>query len=317
MSILITGGNGFVASNICRALVEKGKHVVVFDVTFRRLRIFENILDKIVIVKGNILDLSSLLETMKQHNVKGVIHTCALLPEATIKRINWVFKINVEGTVNVLEAARLLDLRKVVYTSTGAIYGYEGRDPNKRISEEEIPKPKGTYGVTKYMAEMICKNYADIHGIDTSILRLALIYGFERIERGRRTTPLDMIMKHVAWGKPIKIEHGGDHPQEYTYVKDVVNAIVSAYEKRSLRHRVFNIGKGNLTKLSDIADIAKKLNPHLDVYVGPGLFPGESVRGAYDITRAKQELKFEPVYDIEMGMRETVRYLKENPELST
>lgn len=310
MSILVTGGTGFIGSNICRILVDQGRQVVAYDVAVRRLRILDDILDRMKIVRGDILDMSGLINAMKRYEVEGVIHTCALLPEAAEENIHWTIKVNVEGTTNVLEAARLMDLKRVVYTSTGAIYGYEGREDLRSVREDERPHPRGTYAVTKYMGELACQNYADIYNVDAVTLRLALIYGPGRIERGRRLTPLDIIIKNAVDRTPIRLERGGGHPQEYTYVKDVAQAAILAYEKEPLRHGVYNIGKGSLTRLSEVGEVVKRLCPELSVYIGPGLFPGESIRGSYDISRARGDLGFEPLYDIERGVKETVQHLR-------
>jgi UDP-glucose 4-epimerase len=313
-------------------LCEQNKDVVAYDLGPPQ-RVVSKILHKMKIVKGDVLNLSQLIETIKKHNVEGVIHTTALMPEAA-KDVLWPMKVNVEGTANVLEAARLMDLSRVIYVSTSGIYGYAEMKDFRPIKEEECPNPEGTYSTTKRMAELVCLNYHDVYKTDVMIMRLSLVYGPGRIERGRRRSPLDKIIFLTAQRKDIRFESGGDHPQEYTYVKDIARGLILAFEKQNSKHRIYNLGCGIRVTLSEIGEVVKKLYPELSIHIGSGPLgsdwaptytrsararaeglPREPLRRQFDITKARTELKFDPQYDIEKGITETVEWLRTGNKL--
>ena len=199
MSVMITGGTGFVGSNINRTLIQEGTKTLAYDLQDRQSAVTADVADKTTLVKGDLLDLAKMLGTVRKYGVEGIIHTAADMSprDAGVESPIWTFKANVEGTANVLETARLADLKRVVYTSTCGVYGYLDRIDEHSQTEDEAPNPRGPYAITKYMGELMCRNYFESYGIDVVILRLPIMYGPGRMERGRRRTPIDLSLIHI------------------------------------------------------------------------------------------------------------------------
>jgi len=164
--ILITGGAGFIGSHVCRYLLEKNQDVLIYDlISQEELKIieklrFQNIVEKIKIIHGDICDFPLLLQTIKENNIEKIIHGAAItfIPTA-IKNPSLTFKVNVEGTFNVLEAARILDLKKILYISTSSVYGNFQKE---LIDETHSLEPKDIYGATKLAADRLSSHTIEL-----------------------------------------------------------------------------------------------------------------------------------------------------------
>ncbi|MEM2210332.1 MAG: NAD(P)-dependent oxidoreductase [Nitrososphaerales archaeon] len=307
MVILVTGGTGYIGAHLVSELVKRGEKVIAYDFA----PYFEAVkdLNNVKIIKGDITDLSQLLHAIKKEQVNLIVHTAALLTDESERAPLAALKINLEGTVNCLEVARLTDLPRVVYISSRAVYGYT---PIGQPLDEDYPKqPVSIYGITKLASEYFGQNYANNYGIDFIALRLSLVYGLPRapiVFRGVSGIIMEMIQKS-AIGMPVKISKGGDGAYDLIYIKDVIQAIVLACYTKGLKHRIFNIGSGELIKLKDIAEIIKKTIPNAKIEIGSGeLIP--TARGPLDTTRAQTELGFKCKYTIEKGVLESLRNAK-------
>lgn len=304
MSILVTGGTGYIGAHLVKALCDRGEEVVIYDVA-PLFSAISDIVERVKVVKGDVSDYALLLRTIKENDVDRIIHLASLLSEACRASPYAALKINVEGTVNVLEAARLMDIRKVIYASSRAVYhGLTVSEPLK----EDFPKhPKTVYGITKLTCELYGEYYAENYGIDFVALRFSLVYGPSRAPmafRGVSGAIAEMIEK-PALGLPARIPKGGDGQHEFLYIKDAVEALVLATYAKNLRHRVFNISSTQIAKLRDVAEMVKKYIPGAIIELGPGeLLP--SAYGSLDISRARSELGFEPRYGIEEGVKDYI-----------
>lgn len=310
MSVMVTGGTGFVGSNVNRTLIKEGTKALAYDLQDRKSGVTADVADRITLVKGDLLDLAKMLGTVRKYGVGGIIHTAADMSprDVGVESPIWTFKSNVEGTANVLETARLADLRRVVYTSTCGVYGYLDSPDASIQTEDERPNPRGPYAITKYMGELMCRNYFESYGIDGVILRLPIMYGPGRMERGRRRTPMDMLVESIVHSRPLHLANGGDYVSDYSYIEDIVRGILLAYNASSLKHRLYNINSGSIVKLSQAFELAKRMYPKADLTIGPGTLPGEMIIRPMDITRIRAELGYLPLYDFEKGLAKTVEW---------
>jgi UDP-glucose 4-epimerase len=178
--VLITGGTSHIGSWVTRKLLEQGLKVVTYN-RHPNITSLTDIADKIDLVAGDVLDLPSLIRVMKDYRVERVIHMSALLSRALEANPFLGYRVNVDGALNVFEACRLVDIKRVVYTSTKAVYA-EPRGahahPTYEPIDEEYPKaPWGVYGATKLFVENMGLIYNRLYGLDFVALRFATIYG--------------------------------------------------------------------------------------------------------------------------------------------
>jgi len=306
--VIITGGTGLIGSHIAYKLAKENFQVVLFDLNPRKLDFLNEIKDNITIFKGDITSRKDLSEVC-QNNIKGIIHTAALPVETVCREdTSLAFKVNVEGTLNVLEVARINKI-KVINLSTYSVYGE--RKDLKPINEDDPVQPTGFYSTMKIMAEYLTRNYIEILNLDAIIIRTSWVYGPSLMTV---QTPQSIFLKKILSGGRIYMPNGRDHPIDCTYVKDLATGIYLAYIKKTVCNRVFNISGGKLYKLHEIADAIKKVIPDAEIQLGAGyseeLLKQAVIRGPGNINRAKKELGYEPQYPLEEGIKEYVDWLK-------
>lgn len=306
--ILVTGGGGYLGAHLVNKLVKQGKNVVVYDAMSPHPEAFSDI-DKVKVVRGDVLDLTHVLRVVKEENVDIILHTANLMTDAC-KRAPWLgIKLNIEGMVNMLEAARIMDLERVVFTSSRAVYGYA----EEKLLDEEYPThPASIYGITKLTSELLGENYANNYDVDFIAMRLPIVYGPPRapmVFRGVSGAIYKMVTDSVRQ-QHADIPKGRDAVYEWIYVKDAVRALVLACFAKGLKHRIFNVSSEQRLGLQDIADAVKKNIPGAVINIGPGaLLP--SARGPLDISRARSELKYEPKYKIKEGIKSYIKWAEE------
>jgi nucleoside-diphosphate-sugar epimerase len=308
VSLLITGGTGFLGPILADEYLNRVKEkVVLFDVAPTKIDFLEKYKEFVAIVKGDVTDLNNILDICKKHNVNKIAHLAAIADVDVAEKDPYkACRINIDGSYNIFEACRRLNMEKVVYISTGAVYG----KTSGPVPEEAPYNPADLYGATKVAAEVIGLQYNRSYGIDVLIDRLYFIYGphmfFEPI------SPFGMVRNAVE-GKPTVFEKGADQLFEFTHVRDAANGVVLTLlaDSKQLKHRVFNISSGKAYKLKDIAKILQKYIPNAVIKMGPGEL-GIKRGFPLDITRAKKELGYEPKISLEEGIKDTIEWLKQS-----
>jgi len=313
---LITGGMGVIGAETSRKFVKEGHRPVIFA-RHRDESLIGDILDKVDIELGDILDMPRILQAIMKHKVTHVVHTAAFVGAVSAANPALSIQVNVMGLVNVLEASRALGVQRVVFTSAKGVYGptsgEHGYPTYKPISEDMPKNPKRIYDSAKFMGENICNYYHDNMGIETVSLRFASTYGPGKTARHGPMAVMSRIVENPAHGLPFKIEQGGDDKDDFIYNKDSANGIYLATVAGKLKSRVFNIGTGVGVTLRDFERVIKRHIPNAVMEVGPGLnfygfpYPATSI---YDITRAREELGYKPEYDLEKGIADYLASLK-------
>lgn len=308
MAYLITGGTGFIGSHLARELVNMDEEVVLYDF-MPNLDAIQDIYDKVTIVRGDILDVSELIDAIKRHNIKYIIHLAYLLiPESQRKPIKAI-RVNCEGTANIFEVGRLLDIERVVWASSISVYGEEGYYGDKYVNEDDPVKPLNVYGACKALNEFISLHYYNTYGLDVIGLRFTVVYGPGR-RRGATAFASELIEK-PALGEPVTVEYG-DQEIDWQYVKDAVKAIKLALKVKSVKHRIFNTG-GYLKTVKEVAEYIKSLIPDAVIEVKPGKLGWQM---KFDISRAKEELGYIPSYTVEEGIKEHINTIRKLRGLS-
>jgi len=308
MRVLITGGMGVIGAEASRRFVKEGYRPVIFA-RHRDDNLISDIVDKIDVELGDITDLPRLLDVIKRNQITHIVHAAAFVGAVSQANPAQSINVNVVGTVNVLEAARLFDIKRVVYTSAKGVYGPitgEYGAPTYKPIPEDMPKnPKRIYDAAKLMSEHMCVYYTGNMGVDAVVLRFATTYGPGKTARHGKMGVTSQIIEAPAAGLPFHIAQGGDEKDDFIYNKDSALGIYRATIAENPKSRVYNIGSGVGSTLRDFETAIRKRLPNADIKIGPGLnFLGMPYppHGVYDISRAREELGFAPEYDLDAGV---------------
>lgn len=286
MRILVTGGGGFLGSALCRKLAARGDAVVAFDTIFG----------------GDITNPESISEAMRRHRPDAVIHCAAVVSVlSSLEHPRDTIRVNVEGSLNVFEAMRQFEVRRVIHISSEETYG-EFRAPV--IDEDHPLNPQMLYGVTKVAVEHLGRCYRDLHGLEVINLRTSWVYGPD-LPRDR--VPKNLIDAALA-GRALHIPSGADSAIDHTYVDDFVDGTLAALDCPKHRYDVYNLSSGMAPTLAEVVAAVKQIVPGADVSVGPGVYRhGGRIpiprKGALDLRRARAAFGYAPKFDIRAGLR--------------
>ncbi|MCL4369899.1 MAG: NAD(P)-dependent oxidoreductase [Chloroflexi bacterium] len=306
MTVLITGGTGWIGSHVVRELVARDQQVVTFDSTREGWRVRD--LPGVQLVKGDILDFPGLYEAIQKHQVTHLVHLAAILKGDSQRNPKRLFKVNCEGTINVLEAARIAGVRRLVFGSSLAVYGLTTREP---VDEDHPTSPIDMYGATKVLGETFLREYHRLYGLDFAAMRFSHVYGPGRI---KGTAVWKDLFEYPARGEKYVLPSGGDHRLNWSYVKDCATATASACLVEKLEYHFFNVCEGVQHTPREIADlIATEIVPGAQFEIGPGLVPGNPAEHCMDIQRAKSVLDWQPRFDMARGCRDYLKDLLRAP----
>lgn len=316
MKVLITGGMGVIGAETSRKFVREGHRPVIFA-RHRDDRLVGDILDKIDFEAGDITDLPRLLGAIKTHKITHIVHAAGFVGAVSAANPAQSIQVNVMGTVNVLEAAKLFDVKRLVYTSAKGVYGPilgEYGPPHYKPMPEDMPKnPQRIYDSAKQMAEQAVLYYAKNFGIDAAVLRFSTTYGPGKTARHGAMGVTSQIVEAPFNGLPFKHPYGAEAKDDFIYNKDTALGIYLATVAEKVPSRVYNIGNGIGNTLGDFAVAVKKYIPGAVIEIGPGdnfLGMPYPPHGVYDITRAQKELGFKAEYDIDRGVQDYVASLE-------
>ncbi len=311
MTYLVTGGAGFIGSHIVRDLVREGEQVVVYDWfperrALERLLSEEEIKGKVKIVQGDVTDFSHLVRTIKENNIDKVIHMAALMLLEANANPPLGVRINCVGTINVFEAARLLGLKKVVWPSSGSVFGPAEKYPQEYIPDDAPHYPQNLYGATKSLDEFVAAYYSDRYGLDITTLRFVMVYGAGQ-SRGRTAAIMQQLVYNPALGKSGKVPAAGDNVLGWTYVDDAARATVLASKVVHTKTKAFSV-MGEIHTVQEIADYIRELLPGADITLLP-LERSAShtiMTCKYDTRHIEEEIGYRPQWSMKRGMKETI-----------
>jgi UDP-glucose 4-epimerase len=250
--VIVTGGAGFIGSNLVDELVNKGIQVSVID-DFSTGKI-ENTNKLVYYWKQDLgkVDIKELTQFMK--GVDVVFHTAAKARvQPSIDDPLSFNKSNVDGTLNVLWAAHKAGVKRVIYSASSSAYGNATKFPTP---EDHSTNPLSPYGLQKYIGEQYCKMFSEVYGLDTVSLRYFNVYGERMLLEGAYCLVLGIFAKQLLENKPITINNNGDQRRDFTYVGDIVNAnILAATKVEQFNGEVFNIGNGKNYSINEVANI--------------------------------------------------------------
>jgi UDP-glucose 4-epimerase len=311
---LVTGGAGFIGSALVRALLERGQRVRVVDnfLTGRRENLSE-VQNQLELFETDICDLEML--HMAFRGVDYVLHEAALpsVPRSIRDPVT-TNRVNVEGTLNVLLAARDAGVRRVVYAASSSAYG---DTPTLPKVETMSPRPISPYGVTKLAGELYAQVFTKVYGLETVCLRYFNVFGPRQDPTSPYSGVLSKFITALLRGEPPIVYGDGEQSRDFTYVDNVVEANLLACEKPAAAGKVINIATGSRQTLNHtLALLRKIIDADLSVTYGPPR-PGDILHSLADITVARQLLGYEPTISFQDGLRRTVDWYRGNAAVSS
>jgi len=316
MNVLITGGMGVNGAVTARLMVQDGLRPVLLD-NRMDLTLMSDIKSEVDIVIGDICDQAALEKAVDDYQVTHIAHLAALMPEPAEANPRLGVKVGVGGTVNVLEVARARGIKRVVFTSSKAVYGEinggEGPPSYKPVREDYRKIPADLYGAIKVCCEEVGRYYRETYGIEFLALRFVSIYGPGKEARHGPLSFYGQLIEKARSGEKWVIPQGGDQLNDAVYVGDVARSVYLAVKTPTPSEWTFNVGTGKAVTPRDFLTAASKLFPNHRIELGPG--PSKLGRSkqsycVFDISAAKKHIGYEPAFTVEEGVRDYVATLE-------
>jgi UDP-glucose 4-epimerase len=307
MKAVVTGGAGFIGSNLVDALLERGDEVVIVDnlTTGKRENVEQALANGARLVEADIRDGQALRDLFEEVKPDVVFHFAAQIDvRKSVEDTPLDAVVNVVGTINVLEAALAVGARVVNSSTGGAIYGEGKIIP---APEDHPAEPEAPYGQSKFAAEGYLELYRRLHGLSTVSLRYGNVYGPRQDPLGEAGVIAIFCGKLIEGGTP-KVFGDGKQTRDYVFVGDVVAANLAAGDSQATG--AFNVGTG---KQTSVLDLVEALRAHADGDFEPEMAPerpGEVQHIALDYTRAREELGYEPKVGLEEGLEITLQSVR-------
>ncbi len=309
---LITGGAGFIGSNLAEYLVNEGYQVRVLDnLATGRIENIKELFDKpnFEFLEGDIRSLEDCQKACV--GIDYVLHQAALgsVPRS-IKDPKTTNDVNITGTLNMLIAARDHQVKRFVYASSSSVYGDEVNLPKV---EEHIGKPLSPYAITKLVNELYAKNFYDLYGLPTIGLRYFNVFGRRQDPRSIYAAVIPNFVKELKKGKSPVIYGDGSQSRDFTYIDNVIEANIKAcLAKEEANGEVFNIAYGRQVTINDLY---KTITTLMGLDVEPIYEkerPGDIKHSLADISKARKLLNYNPQYSFDDGIKLTIEWYKTN-----
>jgi UDP-glucose 4-epimerase len=302
---LVTGGAGFIGSNLVRQLVERGDDVRVLDNFSTGNRANLEGLD-VEIVEGELRSYERVHNAVRGTEV--VFHLGALgsVPRSVQDPLT-SSAVNVEGTLNVMLAARDEGVRRVVYSSSSSVYGSKRELP---VNESLAADPISPYGVAKLAAERYCVSFSRVYeSFETVVLRYFNVFGPRQSPRSQYAAMVPLFITAIAAGEPVTVFGDGEQSRDFTYVANVVDATLLAADADGANGRIFNVAAGSPASVNAVAEtIGRILGKPVERRFAPPR-PGDIRDSWADVTAAREILGYQPTVDLEEGLRRTIEHL--------
>lgn len=307
--ILVTGASGFVGAALTAAFLARGDEVWALDIaSSKRMEALQAQYRSLRVLNGQIDEWPHVLGALEQARPATVVHCAAIVgvlasAEAPFSTI----RVNIGGMLNLLEGMRVTGVKRLINLSTEEIYGHFTSD---RITEEHPCRPLMPYGISKFAAEQLSRDFHSQHGIEAIHLRTCWVYG-PGLPRPR--PPKSLIDAALA-ERSLHLPTGADFRVDHVYIDDLVAGTLAAVDKSEHRYDAYHIASGASPSIAEMIEIMKEIVPgaRLSAGSGPMRFDGrvDVVRkGALDISRARAELGYVPRFDLRAGLRSYVANL--------
>tara|TARA_B100002019_G_scaffold289991_1_gene306749 strand:- start:1046 stop:2005 length:960 start_codon:yes stop_codon:yes gene_type:complete len=310
MRYVVTGGAGFIGSNICKKIIENGDFVKVIDnlSTGYKKNIFELFENKnFEFVEMDLSDYAKLVDELQGYDC--VIHLAALnsVPRS-FKYPRETFINNLMGSINILEASRINEIKKVVISSSSSVYGDSEKLPK---SEDMIKNPKSMYAQQKSSIEEFCEQYSKNYKMNITCLRYFNVFGPNQDPDSEYSAVIPLFIKKIMNKEEIIVNGSDQISRDFTYVDNVVNGTIGVTKSGLIGFNFFNLAAGNRITLKKMIElISKNLEIEAKVKIGPYRV-GDIMHSMASITKLNEALKINEMISFEDGIKNTVKYFQE------
>jgi UDP-glucuronate 4-epimerase len=318
MNFLVTGGAGFIGSHVCEQLLRSGHAVWAFDdlndfydprLKRRNLREIQALPGQFAFVQGDLTQRSAIDSLVKQAKFDQVIHLAARAGvRPSLEQPALYQRVNVEGTVNLLEAARLAGVRKFIIASSSSVYGINAKVP---FSEKDpIFSAISPYAASKLACEALGHVYHHLYGLDVVMLRFFTVYG----PRQRPDLAICKFARLILDGKPVPLFGDGSAARDYTFITDILQGVM-ACAQRQFGYEIFNLGESRTVTLKHLVELLEKALGRKAAIEHQPHQPGDVPLTCADISKARERLAYNPQVGIEQGLQRFAEWFlaAENP----
>lgn len=314
MNFLVTGGAGFIGSHVCEGLLAEGHAVWAFDdlnsfyepqFKRRNLRDLQALARPFEFIHGDLTDRAAVDELVRSVKFDQIIHLAARAGvRPSLEEPALYQRVNVEGTVNLLEAARLSGVKKIIAASSSSVYGVNSKVPF--AESDPIFNPISPYAASKLACEALGHVYHHVYGMDVVMLRFFTVYG----PRQRPDLAIHKFARLMEAGKPLPVFGDGTTARDYTYIGDILDGVL-ACTRREFGYQVYNLGESQTVPLNRLIEL-------LELALGKAALvnrqppqPGDVPLTCADISKAREQLGYNPRVKIEQGIPLFVNWLKQ------
>lgn len=313
MNLLVTGGAGFIGSNLCEKLLIEGHRVICidnfsqyYDPAIKRRNIASLPGDQFTLFEGDILDKNFLFDVFAANDIEAVIHLAAMAGvRPSIENPLLYYNVNVIGTLNVLEVMREWNVKNMVFASSSSLYGNNKKVP---FSESDtVDNPISPYAASKKAGELICHTYCHLYGFNINCLRFFTVYG----PKQRPDLAIYKFTKALFKDETINCYGNGATQRDYTHIKDIVHGIGNALDHLEGYH-VYNLGESHTISLIELIHLLEKYTGKTAHLRFLPMQPGDVNQTYADVSRARVHLGYSPQISIESGLEDFVKWYKTN-----
>jgi UDP-glucose 4-epimerase len=304
---LVTGGSGFIGSHLCHKLLKEGHEVRVLDnLSSGKRENLAAVANSIEFFEGDLRDVEMLDRCLV--GVEFVLHHAAVASvQISVERPLFEQEVNAVGTLRLLEACVRAGVRRLIFAASAAAYGNDPRVPK---CEDMLPSPESPYAISKLAGEHYCRVYSRLHGLETVCLRYFNVFGPRQDPASPYSGVISLFAERMLAGAVPTIFGDGKQTRDFIYVEDIAAANLSAAQIADAQGQVYNVGSGRSV---DIRGLVAALNSVLGAQIEPVFAAARSgdVRDSLaDISRARSELRYEPVVGLEEGLGHVVTWMR-------
>lgn len=294
MKSIVTGGAGFIGSHLCEKLVKLGHEVIVIDNFFiGKKKNLKQIKNKIKIIKADITCYEKITKYFKKTD--NVFHLAALADIVpSIENPKDYFQTNVLGTFNVLQASVKNKIKRFIYSASSSCYGIPEKYPT---SENSVIDPKYPYALTKRQGEELVMHFAKVYKLNATSLRLFNVYGPRARTSGTYGAVFGVFLAQKLKNMPFTVVGDGRQTRDFTFVTDVIDALVRVQKKKNISEEIFNVGSGKTVSINKIVELLKGKKKQIPKR------PGEPQITFADIKKIKKLTDWKPKVSIEKGIK--------------
>ena len=317
LSILLTGGTGFIGINIAQELTALGKDVILFDKN-ELPKEAKDSLDKrkgnYTYVKGDVLDGKELDSVINEYKIGEIIHAAVITPgpEREKMQSKLITQVNFLGTVEILEAMKRNSINKLVYCSSASVYGESSKDDKWLSEEKTLPQPKDLYAITKFAAEQTALRYKKLFNLNIVVGRIGGVFGpWERYTGFRDTLSEQFLTSKAAIiGEKIKLPNVGY--KDWVYSREIAKSVVALLMATNYNYEIYHLSSGFMWTIKEWCEKLKEVYPSFDYEITTD--PGDIERSPLLIDRLKNDIEYKPQYDLNTSFKDYMDWINKTSD---